>query len=428
MAQTIQQRRSWPKLWGLGLVLYVLSMIAAPAGAEQQADPAAVQPSAWPEVMTLDEAARFLRVEPRELEDLAVREEVPARRIGTVWRFSHVALLAWLGRDGKPTATAITPPAHNLESGERVDPTPSSDATALVPQAMARVTGTGTTVAQSEVPPPAEVEPPKETIGEAPEERTADEVFLRTKRVLLAPGDVAFDLGVFYAESDNRELVLDNGNIGLATVEQSAFITFVVGRYGLFKETELFVSTSYRVQDSDVFLGSQQLSGTSRSEFGDIRLGLRRTVLREGPGAPDVIVTFDVRVPTGDTSFALGGGITLVKSFDPAVLFASINYHHSFSRNFADVTRLEPEERFDFIIGYALALNDTLTLSTAVLSVFTGATRFDNAELRSQRAFSLRLGLTSRLARGLYIEPTVTFGLNGPGNSFAFGITVPYTF
>ncbi len=40
----------------------------------------------------------------------------------------------------------------------------------------------------------------------------------------------------------------------------------------------------------------------------------------------------------------------------------------------------------------------------------------------------MQFGLTSWLAKGLYIEPTVSFGLNGPGDSFALGVTVPYTF
>ncbi len=47
---------------------------------------------------------------------------------------------------------------------------------------------------------------------------------------------------------------------------------------------------------------------------------------------------------------------------------------------------------------------------------------------REQELFSLQFGLTSWLAKGLYIEPTVSFGLNGPGDSFALGVTVPYTF
>ena len=45
-----------------------------------------------------------------------------------------------------------------------------------------------------------------------------------------------------------------------------------------------------------------------------------------------------------------------------------------------------------------------------------------------QGIYSLQVGLTSWLARGLYVEPTVSFGLSGPGNSVAFGVTLPYTF
>ncbi len=193
-------------------------------------------------------------------------------------------------------------------------------------------------------------------------------------------------------------------------------------------ETEVFASTSFRDQQSDVIFRSQKVSGSSRSEFGDVRLGLRRTLLHEGPGLPDVIATIDGRIPTGDTSYAVGGGLALVKSIDPAVLFANANYRHTFSRDFADVTRLEPEERIDFTFGYALALNDTLTLSTAVSGLFTSKTTFDNAILRDRDSFSLQFALTSWLAKGLYIEPSVSFGLNGPGNSFAFGVSLPYTF
>ncbi len=190
----------------------------------------------------------------------------------------------------------------------------------------------------------------------------------------------------------------------------------------------MFASTSYRHQDTGLFFGSAKISDTSRTEFGDVRLGLRRTVLHEGPRRPDVIISLDGRIPTGDTSYAVGVGLALIKSVDPAVLFANVNYRHTFSRDFADPTRLEPEDRIDATLGFALALNDTLTISTAVSGLFTGATSFDSAELRQSERFSLQFGLTSLLTKNLYIEPTVSIGLNGPGNSFAIGVTLPYTF
>ena len=202
----------------------------------------------------------------------------------------------------------------------------------------------------------------------------------------------------------------------------------LLGRIGVFDETEFFTSTTFIDQGNDVFFGEEQITDMDRTEFGDVRLGIRYTLLKEGPGYPDIIATVDGRIPTGDTSWAAGGGLAVVKSVDPVVLFASGNYRHTFSRDFADVTRLEPEDRFDFSMGYALALNDTLTLSTSLSGLFTGATRFDNAELSGQDRFSLSFGLTSWLAKGLYIEPSVSFDLGDPSDSYVLGVTIPYTF
>ena len=76
----------------------------------------------------------------------------------------------------------------------------------------------------------------------------------------------------------------------------------------------------------------------------------------------------------------------------------------------------------DMTLGYAFAL------STAVSGLFTSATGFKAAALRQRDRFSLRFGLTSFLTEGLYVEPTVSFGLNDPGNSVVFGLSLPYTF
>jgi Helix-turn-helix domain len=374
------------------------SFISACAGA-----PGAVEPAAA-EVLTLAEAARFLRVEPAALAEMALRNEVPARRINEAWRFSRTALQDWLRADRGTMPSAAAPTA------------------------VAKATGRGTKLTQGDAPPARGDEASNEPIGEAPKQRPADEVFLRAEKVLLAPGEVTLDVGQFYSKADDRRLVQVGAGVGLGTVETQAFTTSIQARIGVLKETQLSVGTSYQKQESDVFFGSTPISESSRSEFGDVVLGLSRTVLHEGSGIPNVIVALNGHVPTGDTSYALGGGLALVKSVDPVVLFGSINYRHTFSRDFADVTRLEPEERLDASLGYALALNDTLTISMALSGLFTAATRFDNATLRQTERFSLQLGLTSWLGKGLYIEPTVSIGLSGPGNSLALGVTLPYTF
>ncbi len=52
--------------------------------------------SATPEVLTLPEAARFLRISKDLLLRMVREQGLPGREIGSEWRFSKAALLGWL--------------------------------------------------------------------------------------------------------------------------------------------------------------------------------------------------------------------------------------------------------------------------------------------------------------------------------------------
>lgn len=55
-----------------------------------------------PHVLTLDEAAGYLRISKKVVRDLATRGSLPARQIDRDWRFLKSALDDWLrGRDGR---------------------------------------------------------------------------------------------------------------------------------------------------------------------------------------------------------------------------------------------------------------------------------------------------------------------------------------
>ena len=49
------------------------------------------------DVLTLEQAAALLQVDPAEVAALAEAGELPGRRIGGDWRFPRAALLEWLG-------------------------------------------------------------------------------------------------------------------------------------------------------------------------------------------------------------------------------------------------------------------------------------------------------------------------------------------
>ncbi|MGD9497866.1 MAG: helix-turn-helix domain-containing protein [Armatimonadota bacterium] len=52
------------------------------------------------DVLTLDEAAAYLRVHPRTLRMKASEGLIPAAKIGKVWRFHRRQLEEWLLRGG----------------------------------------------------------------------------------------------------------------------------------------------------------------------------------------------------------------------------------------------------------------------------------------------------------------------------------------
>jgi excisionase family DNA binding protein len=57
-----------------------------------------------PEVMTLDETARYLRLSKRTVRKLAKQGRLPGREIEGDWRFLKAALENWLrGQDGRAT-------------------------------------------------------------------------------------------------------------------------------------------------------------------------------------------------------------------------------------------------------------------------------------------------------------------------------------
>ena len=399
--------------------------ISAPAYAQDSKAPLVereIIPADLPDVLTIIEAAQLLRVEASELAVLAADGTVPGRKLDENWRFSRAALLGWLAgyergmaaaENTSPVRIAAAPPLANLPP--------------ISARAKSVIVGRGLTGTVQEELEDFQNEP-TEKIGTAPRGRTASEVFLRDQRILLNKNELALDFGLVYARTDN--LVLIDAGLGstLGLVESDTFGGVLVGRFSMGRDTEIFASTSYRNQTVNLVSNGQSISRASRKDLGDIGAGLRHTLLHEGVGQPDVILSFEGGIPTGTGSYSMGGGVTLVKSFDPAVLFGSIDYRHTFSREFADLTRLQARDRIDAQIGYAFALNDTIILNTALSGSFNMATTFEQADLRRNETYNLLMGLTARISPNLYVQPSVSYRLNGPGNGVVFGLNFPLTF
>lgn len=55
-----------------------------------------------PEVMNAEQAAQFLQIAEAVVVELAEAGQLPGRKLGTAWRFSRAALVAWLAGPEKP--------------------------------------------------------------------------------------------------------------------------------------------------------------------------------------------------------------------------------------------------------------------------------------------------------------------------------------
>jgi hypothetical protein len=149
---------------------------------------------------------------------------------------------------------------------------------------------------------------------------------------------------------------------------------------------------------------------------------------REATGRPNVIWSLDSVLPSGPGDRGLGGGMVLSKSYDPAVLFAGVNYLYAPSTDPSSSRRALAKHNLGMSLGYTYAVNDMLALNT----VFTGAYRTMHsadglAPPPARERYQLQFGMTWMLAPGLFVEPAVGIRLGGSGPDLLFSLNVPYS-
>ena len=404
------------------------------------------------DVLTIEEAAAHLRIETSDLEALAASRRLPGRRIGDEWRFSRAALDDWL---------AGTDSNASLPDGVAEIPTDTlggiygrgPDATAPTGEAGAPASGDAEAPASEDRTSEGSDDTP--TVGFPPEGKTAAEIFLRRQTVLLKRGEFIIEPTVVYSNAQQRELVAgriagDDFQIDFyqaSTVVDRIASGMLFVRLGLFDETEVYAGARYRGYHSsstiDFETGAEILPPESDPRLGkgsasDVALGINRTLLRESRLVPDVILTAEGGIPISHASPSMMGKLWLVKSFDPIVVYGGVDYRYTWSRNYQNLNLLVPENRIRGTIGYSFSVNDSITLSTSLTGGWSSESTFDRlpewtaedglteVTLQAREAWSLRFGMTSRVSRKVYLEPSVTLGLSGAGNWVAVGLSVPW--
>jgi len=343
------------------------------------------------DVLTLSEAASLLRVEVQDLEDLAKQNLLPGRLIGNRWRFGKISLLNWLAKRGNQNDTI---PALEL----------------------AKVSGRGLSLGVAKDSTSNSIEDKKIPIEKNSSDKKSADVFLRNENITLKKKELSIEFGGLYSYGDHQDIFSST---------QRESITSVVGvRYGLAKNLQFFSSIPY-VCSSNNENSFGELTSADNRNWGDVTIGLQRSILKEGLWVPEIIISITGKIPTLDGSrYALGPDVSFIKSLDPVAVFFNIGYNHLFNSNNQTVV---PEQKnyYTTTFGYAFALNDLLTIGTSVSGLFPQYPTSEDDPL-IQKQFSLKLSLTSLLSRSLYVEPSVSIGLNRAASDVTFGMNFVY--
>jgi hypothetical protein len=243
---------------------------------------------------------------------------------------------------------------------------------------------------------------------------TSVETVYQQQNALFARG-LTFTPALNYTYSDNRFFTLNGflalGAIFLGNINVSRLTDGVSNRLQLALNVPFLArSTMYTSVGANSSSSQASQQTVSSSSVGDISGGLYYQLSAERNGRPNVVLNAQIMAPTGvypygikvkqdpnnnnltyaaDLPTGLGvwdvfGGISVIKSEDPAILFAGLNYYHNFSRHFNDISptpgaktpgSVAPGDSTVLNLGTAFALNERLSTSLSYQQSFTGSTR-----------------------------------------------------
>jgi len=301
-------------------------------------------------------------------------------------------------------------------------------------------------------------------------------------------GKFSFETGITYARYDARQLTLNGflaldsiflGNINLDRIKADNWTLDLTGRYNVDNRWQFDINVPVVYRESTYQSGGANGgSGTTTSEesvtrdptIGDVNFGIAYKFLDETDSLPDAVVSVRVKAPTGKEPYGIKlvqspnntnlyvpenlptgngvwsvtPGISLVKTFDPAVLFGSLSYTHNFEDSFDDISsnvnqkvggKVSLGDSFQLGVGVAFALNEKMSMSFSVSDLIQRKSKLkpDGGDWQSvvssdANAGYFNVGMTIAATPNLTIVPNLAIGMTDDAPDFTFSLKFPYYF
>lgn len=253
-------------------------------------------------------------------------------------------------------------------------------------------------------------------------------------------GEVQPGFNYLRYSSQGSALLQQRSAISLASTNSHSdmYIGSAYIRLGLPWESQLESYVPYESinrTDTSVF-NSSIVTNANRSanNFGDIRLGLAKTLLTEKSWWPDVIARITWSADTGPTPYMLplgagynelNGSITLSKRQDPLVFFGTASYQAAFSRD-----NRSPGNTLGFLIGTVMAASPDTSLRFFINQNFLSNAALYGKSIQgtATNISTLNIGASSVLGKGFFLDFTSGVGLTRTSPDYTVGLSFAYRF
>lgn len=274
-------------------------------------------------------------------------------------------------------------------------------------------------------------------------DRALERTLVATGALLLPLGQVEFEPAFQYARrTDEFPVVIGSNDMPtLAERERrrNEFTGALALRTGLPWDSQFelslpfdYVDQSFVVREGQTPRGTEDTSG---SGFGDLRIGLAKTFLREDGWVPDLIGRVVWDTGTGkrsDGGVFLGNGfdeiegsLTALKRQDPLAFVGATSYTASFEKD-----NVTPGNELAFSIAALLAASPSTSLRIALDQSFVDEVSLAGSEVAgsNQVAASLQLGASSVLWDGILLNLNTSVGLTQDAPDYTVGVSLPIRF
>ena len=224
--------------------------------------------------------------------------------------------------------------------------------------------------------------------------------------------------------------------VGNIDTERDTLDAGLVFRHGLPWNAQFEASVPYRFVNSEstTTVDGSIVSSPDRngSGFGDLRLGLAKTLLHEVEDWPNLIGRITWDTSTGkkrDGDLALGFGFdelevsfTALTSRDPMVFFGTFAYQNTFEED-----DIEPGDAYKLNLGTVVAVSPENSLTFSLNQSYYEELELNgqNIEGSDRLASSFNIGLSTIIGPRTLLQLNVSIGLTEDASDYGFEISLP---